>query len=872
MDTRSGVIKQETGLKSTGGNLGDHVRQSVISYDQQNNKTDISVYRTALTAKYVIEKFGINVNGSSKINCFLPDHKDTNASLLVDVDHVHCFGCGYHADVIGLISQLKFGQEKATGQIFWQCVDWIAGEAGLPRPHRDPEIAANYTKAVSRSETLEKIWQDSLCDPEPGLKYLENRGISRATSERLVGYLPTKYCPADVPAAQDAGLFSKNGNFLFAGRLVIPIRDHGSIVSLYGRAISDSTLPKHIYPSGSGADTFWHLDQCNKEDEVYLAEAILDGLTLLDNGIPNVISLFGTQSLSPARITRLKQSEVRSVTLCFDSDSNGAGQKAAIKAGTSLFAAGFDVSIKELPVPTRATKVDANSFFQAGNSLSEFLQIANESFLRKSAKGLKGSPSQQYGQLKSYLELIAGRPEATWKSYLKEITDNSSVFDSAELLKTLKKNASVPSNRSKTMKPMELARMIMEKAPLIFGRDNFYRYENGYYNSIEDAEVRREMIEILGDDSRSFLLADSLQLLKDLTFVRADQLDPPGFLNLENCNLDTSSLKTTNHSPEFLCTVRVPIPLDEKAECTLWEKTLAEILPDPQLQLLVQEIFGYCLTHDVSMQKAFLWLGGGSNGKSLVASVLEAMVGVENVSSVPLHEFGSRFQVSAVQGKLVNICSEVEKRGAISDGIVKALITGDPILLERKFHHPTKMRPYCKIVALSNDFPQNSDSSHGFYRRWLITPFERQFDGDSVDETLAARIIDQEMSGVLLWALEGLARLKERKRFLAPQASTDKHREFRYVCDPLLSFVDDCLSIKTDGLLEGPLGEPAPAIYSTYSDWCTDVGHHRLSRPKFYVALERTTKIKKRHTRNGDLFPGLFLKQSVNRDDCMMAM
>ncbi|MGP8283585.1 MAG: phage/plasmid primase, P4 family [Desulfomonilaceae bacterium] len=852
--------------------MGDHVTHPVISHDQKNEKTNISIYRNALTAKYVLEKFGFSVGGASKINCFLPGHNDTNASLMVDIDHVHCFGCGYHADIIGLISYLKFGREEATGQIFSQCLDWIADEAGLPHPHRDPVIAANYTKAVSRSETFEKIWKDSLNESEPGLKYLENRGISRATSESLVGYLPPKYSPADVSAAQAAGLFSKNSNFLFAGRLIIPIRDHGSIVSLYGRAISDSTLPKHIYPSGSGADTFWHLGQCNKEDEVYLTEAILDGLTLLDNGIPNVISLFGTQSLSPARITRLKQSEVCSATLCFDSDSNGAGQKAAIKAGTSLFAAGFDVSIKELPVPTGATKVDVNSFFQAGNSLSEFLQIRTESFLSKTAKGLKGSPSQQFEQLKPCLELIAARPEALWKSYVQEISDSSSLFSSSDLLKSLKKNGSGSSNRSKSVKPMELVKAIQEKAPLMFAHETFFRYQSGYYRAVEEPEIRREMMEILADDSRSFLIADAVQLLKDKCFVRGDKLNPPGFLDLENCILDTSELKTTNHSPEFLCTVRVPIPLDEKAQCTLWEQTLGEILPDPQLQLLVQEIFGYCLTHDVSMQKAFLWLGGGSNGKSLVASVLEAMVGVENVSSVPLHEFGSRFQVSAVQGKLVNICSEVEKRGAISDGIVKALITGDPILLERKFHHPTKMRPYCKIVALSNDFPQNSDSSHGFYRRWLITPFERQFDGDSVDETLAARIIDQEMSGVLLWALEGLARLKERKRFLAPQASTDKHREFRYVCDPLLSFVDDCLSIKTDGLLEGPLGEPAPAIYSTYSDWCTDVGHHRLSRPKFYVALERTTKIKKRHTRNGDLFPGLFLKQSVNRDDCMMAM
>lgn len=246
--------------------------------------------------------------------------------------------------------------------------------------------------------------------------------------------------------------------------------------------------------------------------------------------------------------------------------------------------------------------------------------------------------------MKPCLELIAGRPEALWKSYVKQITDNSSIFDSTELLKTLKKNGSGSSNGSKAVKPMDLVTAIQEKAPLIFGRNNFFRYERGYYCAVEEPEIRGEIMQILANDSRSFVISDAVQLLKDKCFVRCDKLNPPGFLNLENCILDTSQLKTLDHSPDILCTVRVPISLEENAECPLWEQTLNEILPDPELQSLMREIFAYSLTADTSLQKAFLWLGGGSNGKSLVASVLEAMVGVENVSSVPLHEFGSRFQ------------------------------------------------------------------------------------------------------------------------------------------------------------------------------------------------------------------------------------
>jgi len=182
------------------------------------------------------------------------------------------------------------------------------------------------------------------------------------------------------------------------------------------------------------------------------------------------------------------------------------------------------------------------------------------------------------------------------------------------------------------------------------------------------------------------------------------------------------------------------------------------------------------------------------------------------------------------------------------------------------------MRPYCKLIVLTNDFPTNNDGSHGFFRRWLVLPFQTHFDEDSQDKTLAKRIISDELPGVLLWALEGLARLKERKRFTEPQACKDKLREFQIVCDPMISFKDDCLNIMTDGQTDGPSGEPAPGIYSKYSEWCIDAGHYRLSRQKFYVSLERVTKIKKRHLRTGDVFPGVFLKQSVDSDYSMMAM
>ncbi len=57
-------------------------------------------------------------------------------------------------------------------------------------------------------------------------------------------------------------------------------------------------------------------------------------------------------------------------------------------------------------------------------------------------------------------------------------------------------------------------------------------------------------------------------------------------------------------------------------------------------------------------QKAFILQGSGANGKSVLLSVLTALVGKENVSNLPISSLGSHFKVVDLLNKNVNIVSE----------------------------------------------------------------------------------------------------------------------------------------------------------------------------------------------------------------------
>jgi DNA primase len=44
----------------------------------------------------------VSTNGSAKIRCVAPDHRDNDSSMHIYQDHVHCVACGFHGDVVDL--------------------------------------------------------------------------------------------------------------------------------------------------------------------------------------------------------------------------------------------------------------------------------------------------------------------------------------------------------------------------------------------------------------------------------------------------------------------------------------------------------------------------------------------------------------------------------------------------------------------------------------------------------------------------------------------------------------------------------------------------------------------------------------------------
>src|SRR5262249_2891693 len=138
------------------------------------------------------------------------------------------------------------------------------------------------------------------------------------------------------------------------------------------------------------------------------------------------------------------------------------------------------------------------------------------------------------------------------------------------------------------------------------------------------------------------------------------------------------------------------------------------------------EFAGYLLTRSTDAQACLVLVGEGRNGKSVLLAGLQALLGADNVSTVPLEDFGRRFAMAQTLGKLANLCAEVGELDKTAEGTLKAFVAGDAMTFERKGKDPFTARPTARLVLSTNNVPRFADKTEGVWRRLLLVPFNRR--------------------------------------------------------------------------------------------------------------------------------------------------
>ena len=266
----------------------------------------------------------------------------------------------------------------------------------------------------------------------------------------------------------------------------------------------------------------------------------------------------------------------------------------------------------------------------------------------------------------------------------------------------------------------------------------------------------------------------------------------------------------------------------------MFQAFLDKVLPDRDSQRVLAEFVGYIFTRKLKLEKALLLHGGGSNGKSVFFEVLTAMLGSENTCSYSLSSLTdsrSAYYRAMLADKLVNYTSEVE--GKLEASLFKQIVSCEPVEARLPYGKPFILTDYAKLIFNANNLPKDVEHTHAFFRRFLIIPFTVTIPEDEADVKLASKIIDEELSGVFNWALDGLQRVLMQSGFSECKAARQAIDQYKRESDSVKMYVEEHdLVCSLDGF------ETLKDLFQGYKRFCDDDGYRTLGKQNFSKRLE----------------------------------
>ena len=289
------------------------------------------------------------------------------------------------------------------------------------------------------------------------------------------------------------------------------------------------------------------------------------------------------------------------------------------------------------------------------------------------------------------------------------------------------------------------------------------------------------------------------------------------------------SISSHPHRPDDLFFYCLGYYFDPEAECPNWQAFLNRVLPEAEAQKVLAEYFCYILMKTHRYER-MLWLyGPGQNGKSTVLNVLEALLGSANISTISLSQLTKDQKIRyGIEHKMLNISSETGRD--IDADVLKQLVTGEKVTIERKYHDARQTNDYGKFIVATNNMPKAEDT-FAFFRRMIIMPFVVVIP-DSEKDTHLIDKLKKELPGILNWALKAFPGLVERNEFTESELCNQALKMYKAQADSVFLFIEQMCQ-KSSSATRGDY------LYNAYKDFCIFMRlEKKVGRNEFYKQLE----------------------------------
>ncbi len=384
--------------------------------------------------------------------------------------------------------------------------------------------------------------------------------------------------------------------------------------------------------------------------------------------------------------------------------------------------------------------------------------------------------------------------------------------------------------------------------------------------NIEDDDKRLKLVtHATKSEARSRIenMIELSQTLEGLPLSISELDADPMLIGIVGGTLNLNDNQFLSARREDYITKRANVKFIPEAQCPKWLTFLEEILAaDQTLITYMQQIVGYCMTGDTSEQCLFVFHGHGANGKSVFLNVIQRMLGDYAMDTPPetlmetKRSNGAKNDIARLRGARFVSSSEPNDGCVFAEGVVKQLTGQDKVTCRFLYKEYFEYIPQFKIVLITNHKPIIKGDDHAIWRRVKLIPFEVTIPPEKQVKNLANNLIEEELPGILNWALEGL-RLWREKGFVPPEAVEKATQEYRTEMDILGDWLNEhCIVAPALGFIS--TGD----LYDSYKKFCYKENVNALNRRAFGRKLSERGFKPKKGTGGIRGFQGIRLKGS----------
>lgn len=352
-------------------------------------------------------------------------------------------------------------------------------------------------------------------------------------------------------------------------------------------------------------------------------------------------------------------------------------------------------------------------------------------------------------------------------------------------------------------------------------------YRNGVYKPYAKSIIEEECQKIMQDCSTN-KCNEVINVIRRSTYTDRERFDnDKNLINLRNKIVNVRTGQVLPPTPTILFRTQLPVSYDSSKEPVKFLKFMEECHPDPVNRTRAIEAFASTLIPTLKLEKMFMNVGEGSNGKSTYFGVIEKVLGGENISNVSIHDLAAdKFSKSGLDGKLANIYPDILTKEISDTGALKSLTSGDSIYVQKKGEDAFKMRNFAKLFFSCNELPELGEDSYAVYRRLVLIQWNQQFKSSAeADEEQTQKrnpnlldelTTDDELSGILNLLIQEARKIISQEGLSHEEKSSDLRKTWAEKSEPIEKFLDEFIeqdfAAKTSKAM----------IYAEFKKWCKD--------------------------------------------------